>query len=203
MVERKPKFERLTHLAHELVSQVVTKGDTAVDATAGNGHDTVFLRECVGSTGCVYAVDIQARALHETRIRLERMYEDAAFNVRLIRGCHSSLDELLPDEVSKNVACIMFNLGYLPGADHAVTTLASTTSKALLASLCRLKVGGILTVLVYRDHPGGNEELGVVSDLVRSAEVAGIRWSHYRSNQSSDTAPQLFVALKEPGRAGR
>ena len=58
-------------------------------------------------------------------------------------------------------------------------------------------------MLVYRDHPGGNEELGVVSDLVRSAGVAGIRWSHYRSNQPSDKAPQLFVALKEPGRAGR
>ena len=41
-------------------------GDTAVDFTMGNGHDTEFLSKTVGETGHVYAFDIQADAVAST-----------------------------------------------------------------------------------------------------------------------------------------
>lgn len=39
--------------------QVLQRGDTAVDATCGHGHDTLALAELVGPTGRVYALDLQ------------------------------------------------------------------------------------------------------------------------------------------------
>ena len=36
---------------HDLVRRVLRPGDVAVDATVGNGQDTLFLAECVGPTG--------------------------------------------------------------------------------------------------------------------------------------------------------
>jgi ubiquinone/menaquinone biosynthesis C-methylase UbiE len=41
--------------------QVLRPGDVAVDATCGNGHDTLFMAQCVGPSGCVHAVDVQVR----------------------------------------------------------------------------------------------------------------------------------------------
>lgn len=38
-------------------------GDTVIDATAGNGHDTVFLAQLVGRQGRVWAFDVQSSAL--------------------------------------------------------------------------------------------------------------------------------------------
>ena len=47
--------ERPTALAHREIEAVVRKGDLVIDATAGNGHDTVFLANLVGETGEVIA----------------------------------------------------------------------------------------------------------------------------------------------------
>ena len=46
-------------------------GEHAIDATAGNGHDTVFLSSQVGRKGLVWAFDIR-KALLNTAKRLER-----------------------------------------------------------------------------------------------------------------------------------
>ena len=36
-------FDKPIETAKKLIAQIVKKGDTVVDMTAGNGHDTVFL----------------------------------------------------------------------------------------------------------------------------------------------------------------
>ena len=50
---------RLTGVAHEAWQDFVQKGDTVVDATAGNGSDTVWLAKAVGPLGKIYAFDLQ------------------------------------------------------------------------------------------------------------------------------------------------
>lgn len=54
------------HFSRQLLAEVLQPGDIAVDATMGNGHDTLFMAECVGKTGLVYAFDIQAQAIEAT-----------------------------------------------------------------------------------------------------------------------------------------
>ncbi len=64
-------LERVLPYAKTLLSSVINEGDIAVDATAGNGHDTLFLANLVGETGFVYAFDIQQQAVDVTIQRLK------------------------------------------------------------------------------------------------------------------------------------
>lgn len=101
------KAVSLTKLAHSIVRRAVRVGDTVVDATAGNGHDTVFLAACTGPSGHIHAIDIQPEAIKSTRSRLE---SETVVNVTLHQEDHSKvLKSLL--ESSEVVGAIMFNLG--------------------------------------------------------------------------------------------
>ena len=61
---------RVVNWGHELLAEKISKGQLAVDLTAGNGYDTLILHRLVGSSGQVVAFDIQLQALHNTRQRL-------------------------------------------------------------------------------------------------------------------------------------
>ncbi|MDD3298972.1 MAG: rRNA methyltransferase, partial [Firmicutes bacterium] len=60
---------KAVNIIRSIVKGVVSEGDLTVDATAGNGHDTLFFASLVGEKGAVYAFDIQQRALDITRER--------------------------------------------------------------------------------------------------------------------------------------
>ena len=83
----------LIELAHELVRGVLQPGDIAIDATAGNGHDTQLLAECVGPTGTVYSFDIQLAALAVTSVRLAAA---SLNNVILLPRSHATMSVALP-----------------------------------------------------------------------------------------------------------
>ena len=51
-----------------MLQQHLTLGDVAIDATCGNGHDTLFLSQLVGETGKIYSYDIQLAALESAKI---------------------------------------------------------------------------------------------------------------------------------------
>lgn len=156
---------RPTQQAHREVAAVLRAGDLAIDATAGNGHDTVFLAERVGDTGKVLAFDVQAEAIAAARARVA----DLAGRVDFIHGSHAGLSE---HAAPGSVAAVMFNLGYFPGGDHAVITRTGETLAALNAALVVLKPGGILTVVCYPGHPGGDEESAAVEAWSEGLEIA-------------------------------
>ena len=82
------------YLAADILRQAVAPGDTAVDATMGNGHDTLFLCQLVGEGGRVYAFDVQAQAVESTKKRLTEAYAGQICRIHL-RSCarHSPLPE--------------------------------------------------------------------------------------------------------------
>jgi len=151
---------RLTDIVHERLGSVVQPGDVAVDATAGNGHDTLALARLVGESGRVFAFDTQAEALANTRNRLERA--GLLNRVELIRQGHEQLKERLPGSICGRLAAAVFNLGYLPGGDKQQITRAATTVPALTQAVDCLKPGGIITVVAYPGHEGGAEEFSAV-----------------------------------------
>lgn len=150
--------ERPTVQAHREVAAVLQAGDQTIDATAGNGHDTVFLAERVGDSGKVLAFDVQAEAIVAARDRVA--VAGLTARVEFIHGSHAALPE---HAAPGSVAAVMFNLGYFPGGDHAVITRTAETLTALDAALVVLKPGGILTVVCYPGHPGGDEESAAVT----------------------------------------
>jgi SAM-dependent methyltransferase len=139
-------------LSHLILRHYLREGDLGVDATCGNGHDTLLLAELVGSAGRVWAFDIQEQAINQTARRLA----DAglAERVELLLGGH----ETLAEHVSGELGAVVFNLGYLPGGDQAIITRPETTLAAFGQALGLLRPGGILAVSVYPGHDGGASE---------------------------------------------
>lgn len=184
--------KRLTDIAHELVAAHVLPGDKVIDATTGNGHDTLFLAELVGETGHVYAFDIQQQAIRKTASRLEE--NSLRDRVTLIPGSHADMIGLLPEKDAGRIAAILFNLGYLPGGEKHVTTCAGTTLQALEESLALLKPGGIISLLVYVGHPGGKEEDEAIREWLGRLPVE-VRWQHHNPD-CAEHSPRLYSIIK-------
>lgn len=153
-------FTNAVKLAHGFAAPLLGEGAAAVDATVGNGHDTLFLARAVGTSGKVYGFDIQSAALRKTAERLNEA--GLRQRVDLIQAGH----EHMADYVIAPVDVVMFNLGYLPGGDHGKTTGAATTVRAIDAGLKLLNPGGLMTVVVYTGHPGAGEEQAAVEQAV-------------------------------------
>ncbi len=183
-------FVKATEIAKEHIKKVVSEGDYTIDATVGNGHDTVFLAELVGSGGHVYGFDIQELAIKSTMEKLkENNYLD---RVTLYYCGHEHMDKY----IVKPVTCVMFNLGYLPKGNHDIITKPETTIEAIIKSLKLLKIGGIISVIVYPGHAGGERERDAVEDFFKNIskrEVDIIKINHL--NRLS-TAPYVILAQK-------
>ena len=180
---------RPTELARHLVREVLRVGDLAIDATAGNGHDTVFLAECVGPHGRVLAFDIQPDAIAATRGRLERAC--CLLQVELHTACHSRLRGFAKPGTAR---VVMFNLGYLPGGDHFLTTTPAKTLAALQAAAHCLLPGGLLSVVCYPGHPGGDEEAATVEAWFSAQAAIGWRVAKYAMLGTLNPAPFLLTA---------
>ena len=160
----------LTQSAHALAAEVIRPGGKVVDATAGNGHDTLFLAQAVGDRGRVLALDLQPLAIETTRARLSEAHVGSRADLRV--ADHAALAELAAGWEGQ-VDCVMLNLGYLPGADRTLVTRPVTTGKALHAALGLLRVGGRIVCAVYTGHPGGEDESDLVDAFGLSCEEAG------------------------------
>ncbi|KAK7334911.1 hypothetical protein VNO80_26677 [Phaseolus coccineus] len=159
--------KRATDIAHMVWKQVVQKGDTVIDATCGNGFDTLAMLNLVADDshdGYVYALDIQEDALDNTSLFLEKsLNSNERQLVKLFNICHSKMENVVPRNAS--VRLVAFNLGYLPGGDKEIITGPETTSLALEAAKRILMPGGLISIVVYVGHPGGREELEAVESF--------------------------------------
>lgn len=140
----------------QLVPRFLTAGDSCVDATVGNGRDTAALCGLVGPEGHVYGFDIQQDALDRAAILLTDTVPQVPCT--LIHASHADMRAY----VEGPVALILFNLGYLPGGNKAITTQAESTLAALNAALGLLRPGGRVAVVLYPGHEAGARESAVV-----------------------------------------
>ncbi|HBX24384.1 MAG TPA: methyltransferase domain-containing protein [Desulfotomaculum sp.] len=174
-------------LAQNFVAAVLHDGCLAVDATAGNGNDTLFLAGRVGTGGKVYAFDIQSAALDVTGTRLkEAGLQD---RVVLIRAGH----EAMALHLTEPVDAFLFNLGYLPGGDHALFTRPDTTVTALNTAVELLKPGGRIAVVVYTGHSGALDESRAVQNMTSSLnpQVFGVLKVQFANR--AEHAPYLIL----------
>ena len=113
---------RLTERVHAALSEIIELGDLVVDATMGNGHDTLFLSQLVGAEGHVWGLDIQEAALQSTQ---ERLQESPFKNTTLTRASHERMHEHLPSHAIGKIKAVVFNLGYLPRGPKTLPLLAT------------------------------------------------------------------------------
>ena len=175
-------------LSHLFLHDFLRDGDYAVDATCGNGNDTLLLARLVGISGHVWGFDIQQQAVDETARRLTK--EDLGSRVTLLKCGH----EELALHVSGPVQVVLFNLGYLPGGDRSVITRPETTVVALQHSLQLLAPGGVVLVTVYPGHSGGTEEQSGVDNWAALLDPRCFHcWRMGQTNVKSGAPYLLFV----------
>ncbi len=186
---------RLTERVHRELDSRVKSGDYVIDATAGNGHDSLKLAQLVGSDGEVFIVDIQGAAIDATRLMLSSAELEA--RCKLVCGDHGLLLTQCLGSLREQVSVITFNLGYFPGGDKSITTLPVSTIQALDASKGLLQQGGALFVTAYRGHSGGLKEAASVECWMKA--LFPNEWSVSSSEpevSNNRIPPILWIAVK-------
>ena len=151
------------NITEYFIKNYIITGDIAIDATAGNGNDTLRLCKAVGKSGFVYAFDIQKIALDNTEALLT---ENGFFNAELILASHSDMDKY----IDKQAKAVIFNLGYLPGGDHNIQTKYSTTIEAIEKALNIITDDGFISVTVYYGKNSGIEEKEEVMKYLKNID---------------------------------
>lgn len=176
-------FPGIIPFAHELLSKAVKAGDVAVDATCGNGNDTLYLSTLVGEKGHVYGFDIQEQAIFNTKALLEK---NERKNCTLIHDSHALADKYIEESIQ--ISAAIFNLGYLPRSDKRIITKPESTLIAVEKLLYLLKQNGVLILVVYAGHPGGSEEKEAIIQFAASLDPKAFTVLRY----------QLLNMKKEP-----
>ncbi|TFJ92827.1 class I SAM-dependent methyltransferase [Lentibacillus salicampi] len=145
----------IINYSHHLMEEAVIQGDTVIDATCGNGHDTVFLSRLVGDEGHVFGFDIQDQAIANTQ---ERLRQNGLTNTRIIKDSHSNFIHHIPVDQLTRLGGAIFNLGFLPGSDKSIITQSETTILAIEGILSHMKQNGMIVLVVYHGHEGGDLE---------------------------------------------
>ena len=176
--------------ARQLIEGRLKNGGRALDGTAGNGRDTLFLAQLAGGSGKVWAFDIQAQALSNTAGLLRENGVEG--QVELIAASHADL----ADYVREPLDAAMFNFGYLPGGDKTVTTTADSSVRAMQAAAALLAEGGLLTAVVYSGHPAGLAEAAAIEQWAAALPQEQYQVLHYRFTNQRNHPPQLLAIEK-------
>ena len=141
------------------LTPALAQAGCVVDATAGNGHDVLFFCQHTKPDCRIWAFDIQPAAIQSC----ERLLEQHGFcgRVRLIQADHAHLAEY----VDAPVNAAIFNLGYLPGQNHVVTTTPSSLAPALEGLLGLLAPGGRIGIVAYPGHESGRQEIAFLESF--------------------------------------
>ena len=184
-------INKITEVNKIFLEKIIEKGDVVIDATMGNGYDTVYLGNLVGENGKVYAFDVQEEALISTRKKVIR--DNMEDRVELIFDGHENLDKY----VQESVSCIVFNLGYLPRAKHAIITKPNTTLEAIKKGLNLLKPNGIMSIAAYIGHEGGLEEKNYICEYLDNLDQREYNVLHMEFTNQINNPPQLILVEKK------
>ena len=183
---------------HALLAAWLRPGQRAIDATAGRGRDTLLLARLLGPAGRVLAIDLQSKAI-EASMRLIAADPQALAPVRFELGDHAQLVELAGPDWRGATAALVMNLGYLPGGDRRLITRSASTLAALHGALELLAPGGLLALVVYPGHPGGETEAQQVEawlDAREGRELERLPESEPAGSPYPPGAPRLLAARR-------
>ena len=186
---------KTTEFALKIIGEYVRPGDAAIDATAGNGHDTLALAKMAGDTGRVYAFDIQPQALGQTKNLLER--EGFLHNCTLILDSHDKMNQHIAQLGDKEISAVVFNLGYLPGGQKEMTTRVETTLSAVDQGLSLLRIGGLLAVTMYPGHPEGAEEKKALLHFAKDLNQKTFHTASITFPNQQNNPPELLLITRK------
>ena len=179
-------------LAQYLLLPKVNEAQCMIDATAGTGRDTLFLAENSPNDSIVWAFDIQELAILKTQDLLNH-HKVAPDKVKLVTDSHVSVASYVNNSP---IDVAMFNLGYLPNAEHIITTHYQSTIEALQQILALLCTGGLISVVTYPGHQEGYLEQQAVHELFKSLPSKLFTVGSWSMLNHSNQPPILYVVEK-------
>lgn len=186
------KNHQITQWCARFIKEQVEPGDICIDATMGNGNDTLLLSRLCGPNGKVFAFDIQEMALENTSRRL--LQEQAPQNYTLLLQSHEAMSEYAEEGT---VSCIVFNFGYLPGGDHTKATRYDSSINAMEQGLRLLKKGGILSLCIYSGGDSGFEERDAILQWLKQLDSKKylVIKSDYYNRPNHPPIPVLVIKM--------
>ncbi len=182
-------FANLNLLAKDLLSQVIRPGDTVVDATLGNGHDALFLARAVGPKGKLIGFDIQKKAIEESTRRLK---EEGMDNFSFYEEGHENLGKHI-----NQARAVVFNFGYLPGSSKEIITKKESSLQAVKEALAILSSPGIISLMFYTGHEGGQEEMESLHSYISQLDKSEFDLIEVKHINRSSKAPFLTIIYKK------
>lgn len=177
--------QKIIPFYHQVLEELLTKNDSVVDATCGNGFDTAFLAQIVKH---VYSFDIQQAAIDNTKARINSL---GFSNVTYHQDGHENLDLY----VNESIKAAVYNLGYLPNSDKTITTKESTTILSIQKVMNILEIGGLIIVAIYVGHPNGKIEGAAVESFAKSLDSKKYQVLKYQHINHIDS-PYLIIIEK-------
>jgi SAM-dependent methyltransferase len=165
--------------AHLYWKNLLKPGDQVIDATCGNGKDSLRLAELV-PVGHVYALDIQEAALQKAQDLIPHS------NISFLLQSHTELPK-------GEFKLVVYNLGYLPGGNKDLTTLTKTTLESLEKAAQLIIIGGALSITCYPGHPEGALEEEAIRGWVEGLDSKNWLIAHHFWREKS---PSLFFIIK-------
>lgn len=173
---------------HQIIDHQIKKNDLVVDATIGNGYDSLYLLDIV-TEGKLFGFDIQTCALENTDKLLK---ENNKKNYELFLQSHENLLGILKDYKNK-ISLVIFNLGFCPNEDKTITTKVNTTIQAINSAYELLNNKGIILITVYPGHDEGKKESISLKELLENKYK---NCSYIYRNTDNPKAPYLIEIRK-------
>lgn len=184
---------KTTDLAMYLCLSYVEEGDVVIDATCGNGNDTLSLSTAVGFSGSVIAFDIQSQAIEHTRALVR---EHGRENVVLIKDSFVNMGEYIDVDEERPAACV-FNLGYLPSGDKDITTDAATSLLGIKKALDLIKTDGVVVITMYQGHEAGKIEKEEILQFAGDLPKDEYHCVYLNMINQSNNPPEVLAITKK------
>ncbi len=183
---------QITEWCLRFIRDHVKEGDICIDATAGNGNDTLALCQLVGESGKVYAFDIQEQAVVNTKKRLEE--HEVAERAEVLLESHTNMSKYVQAD---SVSCITFNFGYLPGGDHNLATKKDSSIEAIHEGLRLLKKGGMMSLCIYSGGDSGFEERDAILEELKTLDGKKylVILSQYYNRPNNPPIPAMIIKM--------
>lgn len=159
---------------HELALQN-EKYNVAIDATVGNGYDTLFLSEHYEK---VIGIDIQPLAIKRTT--------EKTINCKNVTLFLDDFNNINKYEIAN---LIIFNLGFLPGSNRKIKTQDYTSNNAIMNAISILD--GILLIACYIQHDGGYDEYLKIIETLNENKIK------FKLEDDFDNKEKLIIITKK------
>jgi methylase of polypeptide subunit release factors len=177
------KDDHIQRFVHDYLKSHVNKNDIMIDATVGNGNDTILLASLAKH---VIGYDIQSRAIETTREKLIELNVD---NVTLRHQSFEKIENVI------DYRGVVFNLGYLPGGDKSITTQPDVTLKTIEVIIKQMDIADFILITAYPGHESGLIEAERLMLLIQKLDTSYVTLTYQIHNRMH--APFVIIIEKQ------